>query len=483
MTPLLGFAPDVDPTTPGVIVACDQVVPFEAGMKTAPAPVTSGLAAVAADTRGGAIVRNLSSAATLYVGTAAKLYKAGSTTYTDVSRGANYTLGTDDRWSFCQFGDSTLASNITCVIQKAVSGSFADIAAAPKARIIEQSLGFVLAFGTNEVTYGDAPDRWWCSATFDETNWTPAVSTQCTTGRLVGGSGPITAAKRFGDDVIAYKYRAIFVGRYQGPPTVWSFTQASYDVGCMGPDAVVETPIGHVFVGEDDIYVFDGTVPRSLGNGTVRRWFNANCSPLYRYKTRMLWDRSNSLVWIFFASTSASEPDSCLVLHVSGQALKWGVADNVCQTALNYVTAAVTYDGGSTIVTTYDSGPAIAFDSAFWVSGSAVPAIIGTDKIVKTLTGTAAASSFTTGDYGDDEGSVECTGVRVRFTTAPTSATLQGFYKTEEGIVASASAAGSKADGKFDIRQSARWHRFQCSMVGYAEFTGVRPQMQPHGTR
>ena len=36
MTPLMGFAPDVESTTPGVLVDCAQLIPFESGMEAAP---------------------------------------------------------------------------------------------------------------------------------------------------------------------------------------------------------------------------------------------------------------------------------------------------------------------------------------------------------------------------------------------------------------------------------------------------------------
>ena len=222
MIPLVGFSPDSDPTAPGVITECWHVIPYESGLKSAATPVSVGMPALAADTRGGVITRDLAGNRRLIVGTTTSLYDGGATTWTDVSRATAYVLGVDDRWSFIQFGNSTLAATPIAVIQRSTGGVFADLTA-PRARVLEQSLGFILAFGTNEATYGDSPDRWWCSAYYDETNWTPAVSTQCTTGRLVSASGPITAARRFGDDVIAYKTRGIFIGRYQGPPVVWQF--------------------------------------------------------------------------------------------------------------------------------------------------------------------------------------------------------------------------------------------------------------------
>lgn len=480
MIPLVGFSPDSDPTAPGVITECWHVIPYESGLKSAATPVSVGMPALAADTRGGVITRDLAGNRRLIVGTTTSLYDGGATTWTDVSRATAYVLGVDDRWSFIQFGNSTLAATPIAVIQRSTGGVFADLTA-PRARVLEQSLGFILAFGTNEATYGDSPDRWWCSAYYDETNWTPAVSTQCTTGRLVSASGPITAARRFGDDVIAYKTRGIFIGRYQGPPVVWQFYQVSYDVGCVGIDAVVDTPIGHVFVGDDDIYVFDGTVPRSLGTGSVKTWFNAQCNPTYRYRTRVLWDRAAGLVRIYFCMGSSTDNNACLVYNIVSQ--KWGCDDNTVQTVLNYISPSVSYDGGSSIVTTYDAGPMIPYDSAFWLSGSQVPAVIGADRVLKTLTGVAGSSAFKTGDMGDDEGEADCTQLRVRYVQTPTTATATGYVREQGGGAVTGGSAIGTSDGKFDLRQSGRFHAFRVDMTGDAKFTAIRPRMQPAGVR
>jgi hypothetical protein len=480
MTPLLGFLPDADPTTPGVILDCSQVIAYESGMRTAPTVNTVGLPATDDDVRGAVLSLDLSATARFIVGTTTQLLEAGATSYTDVSS-TTYALGSDDRWSFAQFGDTVLAATPSEKIQRSTGAAFADITAAPEVKIIEQSLGFAMAFGTNEGTYGDSPDRWWCSAYLDETDWTPAVATQCTTGRLVSSPGPIVAAKRFGDDVIAYKGRSMYVGRYQGPPSVWAFGMVSFQVGCVGIDAVADTAIGHVFVGDDDIYLFDGTVPRSLALGQVKKWFNDNCDPTYRFKCKILWDRVNSLVWIFFPSPGATECDSGIVFHTVAK--KWGVADQDVSAVFQFVAPSWTYDGGSAIITTYDALPSISYDSLFWISGSPVPGVVGTDKVVKTLTADADASYFVTGDFGDDEGQTDCFEFRVRFVQTPLTATSLGFTKNEEGEIAIAKESASKSDGKFDVRQQGRFHSFKCSMTGPAKFTAVRPKLQPSGSR
>lgn len=48
------------------------------------------------------------------------------------------------------------------------------------------------------------------------------------------------------------------MGRFTGPAEVWNFTQVDSDVGCVGMEAVCDTGKAHYFIGDDDIYAFDG---------------------------------------------------------------------------------------------------------------------------------------------------------------------------------------------------------------------------------
>lgn len=480
MKPLLGFTPDLDPAVEGCILECSSMVPTDVGMKAAPSLVGVGLPALDSACRGAVVVRTLSGTRRFIAGSTTKLYEADGTAWTDVS-GSTYALGSDDRWSFVQFGDTTIAATPTKRIQRSTSTTFSEVTSAPRAKMVEAAKGFVLAFSTNETTYGSQGDRWWCSALYDDTDWTPSVSTQCTTGRLVGAGGSITAARRFGDDVIAYKSRALFHGRYVGPAEVWNWQQIQGDIGCVGQDAVVDTGMGHVFVGEDDIYFYDGVRPQPIASGMLRQWFVDNRNPIYTYKTQVLWDRVNRLVWIYFVSNLSVDIDDCIVFHLPTK--KWGRVANSIEAPVSFITPAITYDGGSDLVTDFDTGPTVPFDSPFWVAGSPVPAVFGLDHTIRTLSGNPGSSSFTTGDFGDDEGSYTCNNLVLRYRLAPTSATATGFIKSDTGGVVQTSSSALRADNKFDVRQDARWHRFRIDATGQYEVTAVRPKLVPSGVR
>ena len=85
MIPLQGFAPDVDPNTPGALVDCEQVIPYESGLKGAPSCVNVGVSALAATCVGSASVSDLSGNRRLYAGTAANLYEQTGTGWTSRS--------------------------------------------------------------------------------------------------------------------------------------------------------------------------------------------------------------------------------------------------------------------------------------------------------------------------------------------------------------------------------------------------------------
>ena len=89
----------------------------------------------------------------LFAGSQTELYELSGTSWTTRSS-ATYTGSSESRWSFCQFGDTTIASNLTDAMQSSASGAFAAIAGAPKAKIVvSASNNFVVAFNTNDATY------------------------------------------------------------------------------------------------------------------------------------------------------------------------------------------------------------------------------------------------------------------------------------------------------------------------------------------
>jgi hypothetical protein len=463
---ILGFAPDRDVVTPGVVMDCSEWIPFEAGYKGAPSAVSMGVAALASECRGAAVLTKLDGTRRLFAGTQTKLYELAGTTWTDRSAGGgSYAGSVESRWSFCQFGDTSMASNLVDAMQASTAGAFAAIAGAPKALvIIAVSNNFVIALRTNDGTYGDSPDRWWCCAQSNQTDWTPSVATGATTGRLVAVEGPLTAGIALGDYAVAYKARGLFMGQFVGAAQgtwAWQLMSGGSNAGAVGPEALCDIGGAIFSVGEDDFWLFDGVRPVPIGQD-VREWFRLHCSPVYRYRIKCSYDRQRQLVWIAFPSSSSlGLCDRCLVLHVPSK--QWGRSDFVTEAHITYQSPGVTYDTSSG---TFDSAPPLPIDSPFWVTGARQFSYFDAVHTINSRSGESVASSFTTGDVGDDNTVSLLEYARVRHTRAPASATATALSRILGSTDYVAGAAEPLFQGRFTPRQSANWHAMRFDFAG-----------------
>lgn len=481
MVPIIGFAPDAEKTTPGLLVSCENMVPYLNGMEGAPSPSTpASTPALAAECRGAAVVSKLDNTRRIIAGTTTKLYELTGGAWVDRSRVGNYSGGVDTRWSITQFGDATLCANRAEAIQRSTGAAFADIATAPKAEVVFTVGAFVMALNVNDGS--EKPDGWHCCAAYDDTSWTPSTATQAASGRLVATAGPLTAGMRLGEYAIAYKRNSIYLGQYVGAPIVWDWIQApGGNAGCVGKEAICDVGGAHFFVGEDNLWIFDGTRPVPVAEGVVKQWFNDTCSPEYRHRTICTYDRNRGLVWVFFPSNGAEKPDSAIVYHVQGQ--KWGVADRSIEAALNYVQPGATIDGLTAYSATINGLSSYSFDSQFWLSGGRSIAIFDTSHQLQSLTGVSVSSSMTTGEVGDDYAVTSLRGIRLRYAVAPTTADAEVSAQQNSGTDFTSTGTGSVLDGKFDVRQTARWHKATFNFTGPVRVTHMDADVVPAGRR
>lgn len=484
LIPLLGFAPDVEQTTAGAMLECSDMVPSLKGMKAAPSNIVTSYAASSEAVTGSAILQKLDASVRFFIGGASKIQEGTAGSWADVSRGAGYSAG-DNRWRFAQFGNDSLACNKSCVLQRSTATTFANITA-PKADVMESMDGFIMLGNCDDsgsgigTSYGDSPDRWWCSPYNDiAAVWTPAAATQCTTGRLVAAPGPIRAMRKLGANCVAYKDKAIFVATYVGPTApVWRWDLIPGDIGCSSQEAVVNIGSAHLFIGETDIYRFDGSRPVSIG-APLRAWFFANLNRAYQYKIAALHDRVNSLVYWFYPTTTSSTGVLNAAIVYNYRTDRWGSVTRSIEMPIELVTGGITYDNLGSLYTNYDDLPNIAYDSPFWVANTPVPALISTDHRPYTVGGPASTWSFASHVHGDEQLVSLVNRVNVRWVVKPSTASLTPRYSGDEGDTITNGSAVTMSSGRFDFFREARWHQFYVSGSGDAELVGLDANIQP----
>lgn len=422
----------------------------------------------------------LTGATRLFAGTPKKLYEAGASTWTDVSRAATYNVGTTARWRFAQFANTTLSANGTDTVQSSVSsGAFSCIAGAPIAAIVETVGAFAFAVNTSSNAHG-----WQCSAINDVTNWSVSVATQSTTGVLTATPGQITAAKSFGSNIVLYKQNSMYLGTYVGPPNIWQFDQIVGTAGAMSQESVIRVGTSenpkHIFMGSDDFYLYDGSKPVPIGTNRVKDTVFGALNQNRYYACAALHDSRNTRIYFYYPVSDSVFPDHCVVYNYRTD--RWGVDDRQIQAVTQFSPTGITYGGLGGVYNTYADLPNLPYNSAFLATANNQPAVFSTSAFLQTLSGQAGMTGFTSGDYGDNENFYVLTRVRPQWITAPSSAVMTDYYRNNSADTLTAGVATAlSSENTFDVLREARWHRLGFSLTGDWELAMFTPDYAEAG--
>lgn len=483
MTPLIGFAPDIDPFTPGVITACSNMLPAMDGFKAAPEPQSIGVTALAATALGAAQVVKLDGSRRLFAGTASALYEWNGSSWTDRSDTGGYSLGATEQWSFVQWGDVTIACGGTGeTLQESTTGAFAAISGAPAAACMDATQGFVMV-ANYDTGSGVVADGWKCCALYDYTDWTDDVDTQAASARLIETQGAIRAVKALGGDFVAYKDASMFLGQFVGGSQVWLWRLVSSEVGSPGPGSVVPVDSLHIFMGSQDFYAFDGSRPVPIGSD-IREWFfGTQLDPVYKSKVRSLHNKDAGIVYFFYPSrdTGSGTLDKWVAYNYRTQ--KWGAGSMVIECAVDWKSGGYTMNGLDSLASTMNALPQIPFDDPFWSSSRSVPAVINASHTVQTLNGVSTGMSITTGDTGLDDEYSQLAFVRPRYVQRPTTASMTNFYRNDLDDALTTDATVSALDGKHDFLRVSRWHRLRLDVTGDCTVSGFLYRITGMGDR
>jgi hypothetical protein len=279
----------------------------------------------------------------------------------------------------------------------------------------------------------------------------------------------------------------MYYGTYQGPPVIWGFNQISPIIGTPSQECVISVGTNLFFLGSDyQVYSFDGTRPLPIGDD-VREWLSTNWSATYQGAVWSYHDQPNNLIYWYFCSKNSSDgiPDKCLVYNYNTN--KFGRADNKVEAALQAISGQITWDGMGALpnVTTWDSLPQIPYNSAYWAQSSALPAIVDTTHTLLTLSGASAASSLTSGWFGDDYDYQYVLGIVPRFKKIPTS--CNGTARTQRHLDSDSAAdqtitLPNMFDGEIACDFSTRWTQIILNFTGTHEILGAVPRTIPAGS-
>lgn len=478
---LIGFAPDADPTTKGVMVDCNALIPSPRGFRALPSLVSaeSGSVFPNATVIGSGLAmwagRNV-----FLAGTPDKVYALQDiapsvpgtawANWVDVSRPGDATM-TGPRL-FEQFGDFVISAHghgalsdartlQAYCLQAGGNTAFAAISGAPMAPVIVVASRFVVALGTYSDGYWDG---WKCCARDNHADWVLSAATQCTQGRLVDTPGPILAGSALDDDLLAFKNSAAYLGRYVGGQEVWAWDPLPFNAGCISARGVCKDGSGKVyFLDSENLHMFDGALCTPLMTGRLARWYVNSVVPylLSRQGAAVVYDAMRGLIWVELQANTGYT----YLLSFDPRSGRWtktqmstGVLFNLneCPVQLQGVGVSALTPSTRT-VGIFKSNRSLAVFGGEYASAAGIP-----------------RPTFTTGDFGDISVDTELRAARVKFTTPPPASSCTPMHRAnlDATLTTAAAVARQAGTGRYDLWQIDRWHRLRFDLAGDCEFSG-----------
>lgn len=470
--PIIAWSPDLDPTQPGVLVDVHNMLPTRRGYAPEfPLDSPYSLTTLPSECCGAGMITLDNGLSFTLVATATKIYDGGGGGLSDKSRtsgGVYAGVSRDFPWQFAAFQNVTLAVNSQEATQASTAISttpFSNLAGAPRGSTIAVQRNFVLIADLTQPAI--QADGWACSALEDYTDWTPDIATQAATGRLTATPGPILRLIAFRDNVIAFKERGVYRGTYVGAAdNTWAWPVVSREIGLLNRDAVCEAEGVLYWMGQDGFYRWAG--------GTIERiqsapwgWFTSQrVTSATGVRCQAVFDPVRRVVRFVLFQTLNASTQTVLSYHVDTD--RWGRSRLPVEWAFQY---------GSSLSSSMESQQSLWFKNT-------VGYVRTDDRALVTHLGSAdVTSTFTTGDIGDDDQAFALTGVRARFLTAPSSSYVEHYYRSNLGDPLTDGEVAQRVDGKYDLSQSARWHRLRFTQTGRYEVTGISVNMPRAGRR
>jgi hypothetical protein len=274
----LDWVPDLDVSwevAPGALKVCRGFYPTRRGsymswdMEDVQASYTS-----TTEPQIAGITRKNDGTARFFLFNKQSIFEFTSTTAATDRSSTTYSASTTT-WTWAQFGDTTIATNLYNNPQASASGAFADLGGSPpKAQLIAVALGQVMLANYNDGTA--YPAGWYCCDYDDATDWTVTATNGADYGNLYDTPGPIRALETLRDGFVAYKDDSIYLAEFVGDPnsTIWAWRLVSDKVGCSSAHGVAKHNDKHYFMHRSGFYEFDGAAVRLISRKVSNYLFN-----------------------------------------------------------------------------------------------------------------------------------------------------------------------------------------------------------------
>lgn len=432
--PIGDFAPDLDWTTPGILLDCHNAMPTVKGDQCLNSAQVFASQIVGSPVIG--LFAGKSAIQTAFwAGTANSLYNFQSGNW--VFAGGPYNA--QSPWQFTLFGTDTIAvaANVQPQVALNLGATFTALGGNPP-------FGATDVVAINSQIMLTAADTWYVSAIGTDNNWSFTTQVQSAFAPITDLPGNILALGTLYRNAVAFKSNGIWLGTYIGGFQVWSFSMISSWNGTWGPNCIIELPEMIAFLGIDDFYYTTGYTPQRIPNN-LKEWFfdTANLSMLA--STQAAYDSAHAIVFWFFVSNVATNglPDQFVCYNLRAQ--RWT-------------------NGYLPINAVFHLLPGGLLHLRY----------VDQNNVTQILNGPPATMLLKTGYAGQPGKLTQLVRARFKYTIYPQTESLRAYHVNSLGQQDVNDATVMKgADEWHNVRQTDRYHRVELSVNGSTEAPNV----------
>lgn len=426
----------------------------------------------------------------------------GSLALVNVSKSAAaYSADSAGRWSFIQWGQDVLASDLNDPIQTftlSVSAAFADLAGTPpKAKYLAVVKNFVVLGFTEDATDGLQPQRLWWSGINDDTSWptpgtTAALAVQSDFQDTPGDQGWLQALVPnlgFADCALIFE-RAIYRMTYVGSPYFFTFAPAQSARGTPAPGSVTQLgPVVYYWNG-DGFSAFDGSNSLPIGALKVDNFFLTDSAyavdQSYLDRISAAVDPISKIVYWAYADTSATNgiPNRILAYHTVLN--RWSfIPDQPVEILFRALTIGVTLDGLTALYPILDNVP-FSLDSRVWTGGKVVLGSFDSNHKLGFFGAANLAPTVETSETQLYPGRRAVINNSRPIVDGGSPSVSIGSRDLTTAALTYQTATAMNANGECTQRNSARYHRARITLPSGSTFShiqGVEISARPEGQR
>lgn len=483
IVPVAEFAPD-QPLGAGFSDAIYNVLPRTARSYGPWRSLSVYSTALTARCQGAIAMQDTAGNVNVFAGDATKLYRlVGGSTFTDVS-GAVYATPAAGLWWPTLVGQRAIMSNFIDAPQSFLVGTsalFADLITSGETSLrwkyAAMVKNFLMALNMSGTYAPSKNQRVHWSAIGDPTNFptpgsTPAKEAQSSFLDLQGDHGEGTGI--MGDcgpvDAVVFFERAIWRGRYAGPPQYFDFNQIENGDGCTAPNSIVKHGSKVYYLGEDGFAVTDGVGVEKIGLDKVDDFFAADVDLAQYHRVSAAVDVSRPIVYWAYPRSGVSNCNRLLAYHTALK--RWSATEidaTVCELLMRSLSVGVVVDTLGGLVDSYNQ----PLDDRSFTGGRLTLAAFDTSHRLSYFSGANLAPRVETQDANIIDGHrALVTATRPIVDGGAPTVAIGG--RDDPALAPTFGPDNSRtSSGVVPGRKGARWHRARIKLPAASNFTQI----------